>query len=101
VEHEVPVRERPALRVLSGEADRGAGDDEARERELFGLGPVDPTGLTERLAPPFQLLEELGMDGEAFGDGEELLVEPPQDGRVNGRLDRDVRAPGQPFLLLW
>ena len=66
------VRERAALRVLAGEPDRHAFGEEGRERERLGLRPVDPALLAERLAPALELLGELGVDGEAVGDGEQL-----------------------------
>ena len=41
VQDRVPVRERAALRVLAGDADRDAVGEQRRERERLGLAPVD------------------------------------------------------------
>ncbi len=100
VQDEVAVRERAPLRVLAGQADGRAGDDEAPEGEALGLRPVDPAGLAEGFPAPLELLHELRMDGEALGHREELLVQLAEDRGIRGRLDRDVGAAAEPLLLL-
>ena len=87
VEDEVAVRERAALDVLAGEADRRALGQQRGERERLGLGPVDAAVGAERVAPALELLDELGVDREAVGDREQLLVERPQAVGLDGGLD--------------
>ena len=78
--------ERPALGVLAGEADRHALGEQRGERERLGVGPVDAAVLAERGAPALELLDELRVDGEALGGGQELVVERAQlVGRDGGR----------------
>ena len=60
------MRERAALGVLAGQADRDPLDEQAGEGELLGLAPVD-AALVERVAPALELLRELRVDGEALG----------------------------------
>jgi hypothetical protein len=100
VKDEVPVGERASFRVLTGQANRGPGDDEARKGEILGLGPVDASFFTEGLAAALELLDELRMDRETFGHGEELIVQLAQDRAVHGGLDRDIGSPAEPLLLL-
>src|SRR3954468_8707380 len=51
------------------------------------MGPVDPALVAERLAPALELLDELGMDREALGDAQQLLVEDAQALLAHRRLD--------------
>ena len=69
----VTVRERAAFRVLSREPDRNPLDEQRREGEAFRLAPVDASGL-ERLGAPFELAQELGMDGESLGYVEQFAT---------------------------
>ena len=80
------VRERAALGVLAGEADRDPLDEQAREGERLGLAPVDPA-LVERAAPALELLRELRVDGEAVGHAQQLLVQLAQPLGGDGRHD--------------
>ena len=89
VEHEVAVRERPSLGVLSGQPDRHPLHEQACERQRFGLPPVDPT-LVDRLEPPIELPLQLGVHGETLGDGQQLLVELPKP--VGGDRRDHVRS---------
>src|SRR5439155_17091096 len=75
VQNGVAMRERSALRVLARKANRDAFLEERRVRECLGLPPVDPS-VRERLAPALELTSELGVDGEAVGNTQELLVQP-------------------------
>ncbi len=68
------VRERPALRVLPGQADGDSLDEQAGEGEVLGLSPVDRS-LVQRGNAPLELARELGMDGEVGADADQLLVE--------------------------
>src|SRR5439155_20008715 len=77
VEDVVAVREGAALGVLAGETDRDALDQQACERERFGLAPVD-AALLEGLRAPIELLLQLRMDRELFGHGDERPVELAQ-----------------------
>ncbi len=82
----VALGERPALGVLAGQADRGALGQQRGEGERLGVGPVDPAVGAQRAAALLEDADELGVDGEALGDGEQLLVEPAQAlGRDGGR----------------
>ena len=47
VQHEVALRERPALHVLAGEPHRNAVDEQRCIRERLGVAPVD-TALVHR-----------------------------------------------------
>ncbi len=87
VEDEVTVRERAALGVLAGEADRDPLDEQRRERERLGLAPVD-AALVERDAATLELPRELRVDGEAVGHAQQLLVQLAQ----LGLRDRGVDA---------
>ena len=85
VQDEVALAERAALDVLAGQADRVALGQQRREGELLGVGPVDAAVVAERLAAALELLDELGVDGEAVGDGEQRLVELAQRARRRPR----------------
>ena len=62
----MPVRERAALGVLTGQAHRNPLDEQRRERERLGLAPVD-AALVDRLAAPLELAQKLRVDREALG----------------------------------
>ena len=70
--------ERAALGVLAGEAHRRALGQQRRERERLGVRPVDAAVGPDRLAPALELLEQLGMDVEALGEVQQVVVEPDQ-----------------------
>ena len=91
VQDEMPVRERAALGVLAGEADRDALDEQARERERLRLAPVD-AALVERFDSPLEHLHELRVDGEPFGDADELVLELAEPLGRDARLDRALGA---------
>ena len=81
------LAERAALGVLAGQTDRVAVAQQRREGERLGVRPVDPLAINERLAPALELLDELGMDGEAVADAQQLLVELLQHARLDRRRD--------------
>ena len=87
VQHHVALGERAALDVLAGQADRRALGQQRRERQRLGVRPVDPAVGAERLAAALELLDELGMDREALGDAQQLVVEDPQPLGADGGLD--------------
>ncbi len=74
VQDGVAVREGPALRVLTGEPDRDPLLEQRGECERLGLAPVDPA-LGDRLAAPLELLGELRIHLEAFGNEQQLVVQ--------------------------
>ena len=78
VQDEVALGERAALDVLAGEADRHALGEQRGEGELLGVRPVDPAVGAERLAAALELAGELGVDGEALGRRQQLVVERAQ-----------------------
>ena len=87
VEHEVAVRERAALGVLAGEADRDAVAQQRGERERLGVAPVD-AALVERRQAALELALELRVDREPVGDAHQLLGQPAQALLAHGGLDR-------------
>jgi hypothetical protein len=87
VQDEMPVRERAPLGVLSGEADRDALDEQAREGERLRLAPIDAS-LVERFHSPFEHLHELRIDREAIRDADELVLELAQPLGGDARFDR-------------
>ena len=88
VQDEVALAEGAALGVLAGEADRRALDEQRREGERLGVRPVDAALGADGLAPALELAQQLGMDREALGHREQLLVELAQqlDGHGGGDL---------------
>ena len=70
--------ERAALGVLAGEPDRRALGQQRGVGQRLGVRPVDAAVGAERLAPALELLDELGVDGEALGDPQQLVVERAQ-----------------------
>src|SRR6478735_9209931 len=88
------LAERAALGVLAGQADRDALDQQRRERERFALRPVDAALGPDVVALLLQLLDELRVDREAVGRGQQLGVELAQavgrDRRLDGRAGRAV-----------
>jgi len=84
VQHEVPVREGAALRVLSAQPNRRPSTSSGREREALRLAPVDAAFL-DRDGAPRELLRQLRVDGEALRHGEQLRVQLAQPvGRHRG-----------------
>ena len=75
MQHEVALRERAALGVLAGQADRRALGQQRRVGERLGLRPVDPAVGADRGPPALELLDQLRVDREALGDPQQLLVE--------------------------
>ena len=75
VQDEVALGERAALDVLAGQADRRALGQQRGVGQLLGVGPVDAAVGAQRGAAALQLLDELGVDGEALGRGQQLVVE--------------------------
>ena len=98
VQDEVAMRERAALGVLAGQANRDALDEQAREGELLRLAPVDPA-LAERRAPALELAGELRMDGEAFRGLEQLVVQLAEPACSDGGHDVGVRSRRDPALI--
>ena len=93
VQHEVALGERAALDVLAGQAHRRALGQQRRVGEALGLRPVDAALGADGLAPALELLDELGVHGEAVGDRQQLLVERLQAlGRDRGLDLRRGRA---------
>src|SRR5262245_51291238 len=87
----MPVRERAALGVLPGEADRDPLDEQASERERFRLSPVD-AALVEGFDSPLEHLHELRIDRESFRDADELVLELAEAFGGDARLDRGLGA---------
>ena len=65
-DHGVPLAERATPRVLAGEADRTALEQQRAERERLGDRPVD-AALGDHLGPLLQLRQQPRMHGEALG----------------------------------
>src|SRR5262249_14892535 len=80
------LRERAALGVLAGQADRNALGDEARKGEGLGVAPVDAASL-QRFGTSLELAEKLRMHCEPFRDADELTVELAKALAGNGRHD--------------
>src|SRR4029077_1049773 len=101
VQDEVTLAERAALRVLSGEPDRGALAQERRERQGLRVGPLD-LAVFEGGAAPLELLQELWDAREAVRNLEELLVQRREERRGNRRLGLGRRrlCAGDPLGLL-
>ena len=85
------MRERAALRVLAGQPDRDALDQERRERERLGLAPVDPARV-DRLAAALELLISFGCTVKPSGTREQLVVQLAQR-PVGGPRSRRPPAP--------
>ena len=64
--HRVTLRERASARVLTGESDVRALEQERSERHRLGQGPVDLAGF-EHLGPRVELLGQLRVDVEPVG----------------------------------
>ena len=84
VQHEVALRERAALHVLAGEANRDAFDEQRRVRERLGVAPLDPA-VDDRIAASLELLRELRVNGESVGRAQQLLVQLDQHVRRRRR----------------
>ena len=91
--------ERAALGVLSRETNRDALLEQGGERERLGLTPVDPT-LGDRLSPSLELLCELRVHLEAFGNAQELVVQLDQALRRHRGEDGIARV-ARDALLAW
>src|SRR3954470_12657439 len=87
MQDEVTLGEGATLGVLACKADRHALADERRVGERLGVRPVDAALGADRYAAALELLDQLGMDSEALGDLQQLLVEAQQGLLVNSRLD--------------
>jgi hypothetical protein len=75
MQHEVTLRERAALRVLTGQAHRRALAQQRRERERLRVRPVEAASFRDRLRPLFELARELRVRREAVRPGVQLPVE--------------------------
>ena len=73
-------------------------DEQARERELLGLAPVD-AALLERGAPALELLGELRVDREAVGHREQLVVQRTQSLLADRRHDVGLARRGDAALV--
>ena len=86
----------PRSRVLAGDPDRDAVDEQRRERERLRLAPVD-AALVDRVAAALELLHQLRVRREALGDAQQLLVQLAQplggDRRDDGVAGRGGNAP--------
>src|SRR5439155_25318085 len=91
------LRERAALGVLAGEADRDAVDEQRGEGERLGLAPVDPA-LGERGTAPLELAVELRVDREAVRHAKELLVQRAEP--LCRNRGRDAPAPAAGHVLV-
>src|SRR5262245_8158953 len=91
VQDDVAVGEGAALRVLAGQADRDALDEQAREGERLRVAPVDAARV-ERVDPSFEHLLELRVDDEALGNANELLGQLPETLGRDARLDGGLRG---------
>ena len=93
----MPVRERAALGVLAGEANRDAVDEERRVCERLRLPPVD-AALLDRLSPPLELLHQLRVRREPVGGAQQLLVQLAQPVGGDGGVDGGAGRARQPVL---
>ena len=97
VQGQVTVRERPALGVLTGEADVGSLGQQRGERQALGMAELD-LALLELVDAGEQRLAQLAMDREAVGHPQQLLVERAQallrDRRLDLRAARSVELAG-------
>ena len=103
VQYHVAMREGAATRILSGESHRCVLRQERRQREGFGVAPVDPTGDGERGAAPLQLGVHLGVHRERRRPHQQLFVEGGQlfggnSGFQHTGRDRFRRRGGHGFL---
>ncbi len=71
----MPLHERAAARVLPGEPDRGALEQQRAEREQLAVAPVDPA-LARHLRPLLEQLAQLRVHGEGLRRRDVRVADP-------------------------
>ena len=85
-QHRMALRERAALAVLAGEADRKAFVEQRAESERLGGRPVDALAARDRRPPVFEEAQDRLMDVEAVRRRGDALADLPQPVEIDAGL---------------